>query len=231
MSNTSILLVEQGLDLSHLFALDKGKAVIAQWSIRNYKKGDFIYLAQSEADRVFLVKEGKVKLMVQQQDKALTKLIATENDFFGYLPLVVQGGHTNTAVALTNTTVYAIPSAALRALMLENAAVNGHFMRMIGKRVMRTERRLEALLFDTARTRVIHYLLELAEDKGTRVGFETLVRNLLSHQEIGNITSTSRQTVSTILSELRRKNLIHVNRRQLLIRDLGQLEAAIQDEA
>lgn len=230
MSNTSILLVEQGLDLSHLFGLDKGQAVIAQWSIRNFKKGDFVYLTNTDADRVFLVKEGKVKLMVQQQDKALTKLIATENDFFGYLPLVVAGAHTNTAVALTNTTVYAISMSALRTLMKENTAVNAFFMQLIGKRLMRTERRLEALLFDTARTRVIHYLLELAEDKGVRVGFETLVRNLLSHQEIGNITSTSRQTVSTILSELRRKNLIHVNRRQLLIRDLAQLEAAIQDE-
>lgn len=231
MSNTNILLVEQGLDLSHLFELDKGQAVIAQWSIHNFKKGDFIYLANSDADRVFLVKEGKVKLMVQQQDKALTKLIATENDFFGYLPLVVQGRQHNTAVALTNTTVYAISLSALQALMARNTCVNSFFMQLIGKRLIRTERRLEALLFETARTRVIHYLLELAEDKGVRVGYETLVRNLLSHQEIGNITSTSRQTVSTILSELRRKNLIHVNRRQLLIRDLQQLEAAIQDEA
>ena len=45
----------------------------------------------------------------------------------------------------------------------------------------------------------------------------------MTHQEIANLTATSRQTVTTILNELRNKNIITFNRRRLLIRDMDLL--------
>jgi len=56
-------------------------------------------------------------------------------------------------------------------------------------------------------------------EKGKPVGYEILVNNFISHQEIANMTATSRQTVTTTLNELRNDNLIYFNRRKLLIRD------------
>ena len=45
----------------------------------------------------------------------------------------------------------------------------------------------------------------------------------MTHQEIANLTATSRQTVTTVLNELRNKNILTFNRRRLLIRDMGEL--------
>jgi CRP-like cAMP-binding protein len=55
------------------------------------------------------------------------------------------------------------------------------------------------------------------------VGFERVVRKFITHQEIANLTATSRQTVTTVLNELRAKNLLTFNRKRLLIRDMDKL--------
>jgi CRP-like cAMP-binding protein len=67
-------------------------------------------------------------------------------------------------------------------------------------------------------------LLELAEKKGRKVGFETEVRKFITHQEIANLTATSRQTVTTLLNDLRERNILTFDRRRLLIRNLEALE-------
>ena len=68
----------------------------------------------------------------------------------------------------------------------------------------------------------------MAKKKGQRVGFEMLVRKFYTHQEIANLTATSRQTVTTVLNELRNKNVLTFNRQRLLIRDMELLRKEAQ---
>ena len=89
-----------------------------------------------------------------------------------------------------------------------------------------TEKRLESMVFKNSRTRIVEFLHSLGKEQGQRVGYETLVRNFFTHQEIADLTGTSRQTVTTTLNELRNQNIITFNRRRLLIRDLSDLYKA-----
>ena len=52
---------------------------------------------------------------------------------------------------------------------------------------------------------VFDYVKEFAEDGKTE---RLVVKNLLSHKEIGNLTNTSRQPVSNVLSTMRKKGII-----------------------
>ena len=73
------------------------------------------------------------------------------------------------------------------------------------------------------RTRIIEFLKDAAAWKGEKVGFETMIQTRLTHKDIASLTGTSRQTVTTILNDLKEKNLINFNRKQILIRDLEKL--------
>jgi CRP/FNR family transcriptional regulator, cyclic AMP receptor protein len=90
-------------------------------------------------------------------------------------------------------------------------------------RIQKLERRIQSLVFQDSRTRVVEFLREMAEEKGKKVGFEIMVKNYLTHKDIASLTGTSRQTVTTILNELKEKNIINFNRRQFLIRDMEKL--------
>lgn len=90
------------------------------------------------------------------------------------------------------------------------------------------EHRLESLIFKDSRSRIIEYIIEMTEKKGQRVGYEWVIRNFLTHQEVANITATSRQTVTTVLNELRDGNFLTFNRKRLLIRDLEKLKSEIK---
>jgi CRP-like cAMP-binding protein len=85
------------------------------------------------------------------------------------------------------------------------------------------EQRLESLVFKDSRSRIIEFLIDLVEKRGERVGYEHVVRKFITHQEIANLTATSRQTVTTVLNELRDKELLTFNRKRLLVRDFEKL--------
>ena len=90
------------------------------------------------------------------------------------------------------------------------------------------ENRLESLVFKDSRSRIVEFLIELVEKRGDRVGYEYVVRKFITHQEIANLTATSRQTVTTVLNDLRTSNIITFDRRRLLVRDLDKLRGAAQ---
>jgi CRP-like cAMP-binding protein len=88
---------------------------------------------------------------------------------------------------------------------------------------MRVEDRLSSLVLKDARERIIEFLVDTAGREGRKVGYETLVKHQLTQQEIANLTGTSRQTVTSVLNDLRKSNLIYFNRNSILIRDLQNL--------
>jgi len=108
-------------------------------------------------------------------------------------------------------------------LMRGNLGLTHNVLNMIGGRLRTVEDRLESLIFKDARTRIIDFIKDAADKRGRQVGFETLVKHSLTQQDIANITGTSRQTVTSVLNELKRDNQIHFTRRSILIRDLASL--------
>jgi len=87
------------------------------------------------------------------------------------------------------------------------------------------EERLESMIFKDSRTRIIDFLIKLAEKSGDRVGYEVVVRKFMTHREIANITATSRQTVTTVLNVLKSNKVITFDRHRLLIRDIEKLKS------
>ena len=111
----------------------------------------------------------------------------------------------------------------MNSLIKEDDTLSFKILKLIGFRLKKVERRLESLVFKDARTRIIEFLKELADERGQKVGYETMIKNHFTHKDIASLTGTSRQTVTTIMNELKEKNLINFDRRRILIRDMERL--------
>ncbi|MFK8103005.1 MAG: Crp/Fnr family transcriptional regulator [Saprospiraceae bacterium] len=226
MNNQSLWYLEN-IDVTGMFCPKKiGRGDMDQHSHKSYKKGDYIYMQEEYSDRIFFLTTGRVKVgNYGESGKEITKTILTSGEVFGELSLIGEEKRRDFAQAMEATTVCILTVEEMQGLMRNHSSLSLFFMKIMGSRVLEMEQRLESLVFKDSRTRIIEFLRDLATKKGQRVGYEMLVRRFMTHQEIANLTATSRQTVTTVLNDLRNKNILTFNRRRLLIRDMEKLSS------
>ncbi len=219
----------ENIDVTGLFCPKKvGRGDMEEHAHKHYKKGEYIYLPEEYADKVFFLTEGRVKIGTYgDSGKEITKAILGPGEVFGELSLIGEERRRDFAHAMEDTVACVMSVQDMKNMMRDHSAIGLFLMKVMGSRMLEMEQRLESLVFKDSRTRIVEFLIELGEKKGQRVGYEMLVRRFLTHQEIANLTATSRQTVTTILNELRNDNIITFNRKRLLIRDMGRLRDSI----
>ncbi|MEM6316587.1 MAG: Crp/Fnr family transcriptional regulator [Bacteroidota bacterium] len=224
--NTNSLWFLENIDVTNIFCPQKLEmGMLNDHGQQRYKRGEYIYIAEQEADKIYMISEGRVKIGASGEGgKEVTKAILGAGEVFGELSLIGAHKRRDFAYAMEATTVCTITVTEMKGLMREHSGLQSFIMKVMGSRVLEMEQRLESLVFRDSRTRIIEYLLNLAQKKGQRVGYEIVVRKFLTHQEIANLTATSRQTVTTVLNDLRAKNILTFNRKRLLIRDMESLK-------
>ncbi len=225
MSDQSLWYLEN-IDVTGIFCPKKLGDSKHTHQHKEYKKGEYLYLQEDFSDRIFFLTEGRVKIgNYADSGKEITKAILSSGEVFGELALIGEEKRRDFAVAMEASTVCIVSKEEMRSLMKNHNGLSLFIMKIMGSRALEMEQRLESLVFKDSRTRIVEFLKNLADKKGQRVGYEMLVRKFMTHQEIANLTATSRQTVTTVLNDLRNKNILTFNRRRLLIRDMELLRA------
>jgi len=195
---------------------------------REFKKGENVYLPEDVADKVFFIQNGRVKIgNYSSEGKEITKIILGAGEIFGELGLVGEDKRRDFAIAMEDLKVCIMTVEVMKGMMKTYNGLSMFIMKIMGSRVVEMEQRLESMVFKDSRTRIIEYLIYLVQKKGQRVGYEMLVRQFLTHQEIANLTATSRQTVTTVLNDLRNRDILTFNRRRMLVRDMEKLGAEV----
>lgn len=215
----------ENIDVAGIFCPKKMNHAQGTLHHRDFKKNEYIYLQDDDADKVYLLTEGRVKIgSYNDAGKEITKAILTKGEVFGELSLMNDGKRRDFACAMEPTKVCILMADEIRRLMREHNGLNTLFLRLIGSRLLEMENRLESLVFKDSRSRVIELISDLVKKRGQRIGDEYVIRNFITHKDIASLTATSRQTVTAVMNELRTKNIIAFNRKQLLIRDMEQLK-------
>lgn len=194
--------------------------------ITKFKKDEFIYFPDDKSNHVYMIASGRVKIGGHTDEgKEMLRAILGEGEVFGELALTGEGKRKDFAQAMDNNTeICPMTIEDLEELMVDNKPLSLKIYKLIGIRFRKLERKLESLVFKDARSRIIEFLKDMAEERGQKVGFEMMIKNHLTHKDIASLTGTSRQTVTTILNELKEKNIINFDRRRILIRDMEQLK-------
>jgi len=193
--------------------------------MKTAKKGQFIYFPKDPSRVLFFLKKGRVKLgSYSESGKEIIKIVLYPGEIFGEMAITGETNRKDFAIALDEgTRMCTINVVEFQEILNANPSLSMKMTKKIGERRRNVERKLEDLLFKDARTRVINFMKEMANQYGKQIGTETLVKHNLTHQEIAGLTATSRQTVTTVLSDLKEKDIIYVERNRFLIRSLEEL--------
>jgi len=226
MSNAAALWYFESVNLYDVLCPHKVKAMAERHNFNYFKKDQFIYFPDEPAQYIYMIAEGRVRIGNYLDDgKEVVTAILGMGEIFGELALAGEEKRRDFAQAMDDkTTVCPLSIDELKQLMYGNQELSFKILKLVGLRLMKLERKLELLVFKDARTRIIEFIKDSATWKGKKVGYETLVPTKLTHKDIAALTGTSRQTVTTILNELKEKNLINFDRKKILVRDLANLK-------
>jgi CRP-like cAMP-binding protein len=195
-------------------------------SMKSMEKGKYIYFPEDSSNVVFLLKKGRVKIGSFSEDgKEIIKAILEPGEVFGELSITGQEKRSDFAQAMDGEVrICAISKDEMISMMSENAKLSFEVTKHIGDRVSRMERRFENLVFRDARQRIIDFIVSNAKAKGVAIGYGFKLKHELTHQDMANLTATSRQTVTITLNELKERELINFDRKSILIHDIKDLE-------
>lgn len=226
MENSSALWYFESVNLFNILCPHKVKGLEERHQFTRFRRDQYIYFPDDKSEYIYMIANGRVRLGHYLDDgKVVTNAILTRGEIFGELALAGEDKRRDFAQAMDDDTeVCPLSIDDMKNLMYEDRELSFKMLKLVGLRLMKLERKMELLVFKDARTRIIEFLRDAASWKGKKVGYETLIQTRLTHKDIAALTGTSRQTVTTILNELKEQNLINFDRRRILIRDLANLK-------
>lgn len=194
--------------------------------MKTASKNQFIYFPKEPSRVLFFLKKGRIKIgSYSDEGKEIIKAVLYPGEVFGEMGIVGEVNRQDFAVAMDNDTrICTINNDEFREMLEVNPDLSLELTRNIGERLRSIERKLESLVFKDARERVVDFMKEMAEKYGTEIAGEMFVKHDLTHQDIASLTATSRQTVTTVLNDLKEKNMIYMERKRFLIRDIKKLK-------
>ncbi|MBI1225512.1 MAG: cyclic nucleotide-binding domain-containing protein [Bacteroidetes bacterium] len=205
--------------------IDEKAKLEAMAEYRVKPKFSYIYLPDESSDQIFFLAKGIIKIAMHSDDgKEIIKSLFQPLAMFGELGIIGETRRQDLAQALREEVhIYALKVEDLKKLMRMNFELCDRVMALFGNRLMRAENKLESLIFKDARTRIVEFIKDSVSKTGRQVGMEMLLKHSLTHQDIANITCTSRQTVTLVLNDLRKSDMIYFNRGKILVRDMTRL--------
>lgn len=197
-------------------------------SMQELKKEEPIYFASEPSKAIFFLKTGRVKITKYQADGS-EKILAIINpgEIFGEMAYLDEGERTDFAVTLEPSLICAINKEDLSEFVNKNPSLNLKLTRLFGLKLRSFTERVEDLIFRDADHRVISFIIRYAEKNGKKVGDQIFIKPFLKHQDIGELTACSRQTVNYVLTKLRDENIIDFDRSKLIINKIGSLKKTI----
>ena len=189
--------------------------------VKNVKKGESIYMENGFESRIYLLVKGKIKISeVDDRGDELIKEILSATEIFGDVSLDGSISDDEFAEALTeNTVICSFSSAEFKQLMQTNIVLAMNFIQQVSGKFRRLENRHSNLVFKDAKSRLISFFRDWATREGSKEGDKIKLNNYLTHNDIAGIISTSRQSVTTLLNELKEGGMIYYNRKHIEFSD------------
>jgi len=176
----------------------KGKTVLELDGVN-----ETVFMQGQEADALFFVVRGKVKLTVVSHG-GKEAIVATlgPGEFFGEGCLVGQLARMATATAVGECTLIRMEKAAMAATLLERQPLAGLFINHLLTRIIRYESDLADQLFNSSEKRLARTLLLLSHFGPDSVS-EPVVRGI-SQEHLAQMVGTTRSRINFFMNKFRK---------------------------
>jgi DNA-binding response OmpR family regulator len=190
---------------------------------RTLKKKAELYYEGDTPIQVYFLQSGSIKSFKSHPEgKELIISIYEAGDFFGYEPILENTEYQESAVALEDSEVVAIPRNDFLTLISTQSGVSTSFISFLCKKVSEKEKQLLHLAYNSVRQRTAEAILKVNNLKG---GKEQIT---LSRDDLSKIVGTATESVIRVLSDFKDEGLIEIEGGKIKVLQQTKLEKVIR---
>jgi len=210
----------RGAGLFQGVSTEDAEALDDRFDIFDAHRGTVLFHEGDPGDSLYVVLTGKVKLGRRSPD-GRENLVAVygPSDQFGELSLFDPGPRTATATVVTEARLAKLPKDALQEWMMERPEIALQLLRVVARRLRRTNAMLADLIFVDVPGRVAKQLLQLAQRFGTLDGGNLKVKHDLTQEELAQLVGASRETVNKALADFVQRGWLRLEGKSVVILD------------
>ncbi len=191
---------------------------------KQYPKGSVILFEDDPGDSLFIVRSGRVKVVLVSEDGREVILgVLGVGEHFGELSLIDDQPRSAHVIAMEDATLLVLRRDDFRRRVEVNPSVAWALLAELSRRLRRADGKIGGLVLLDVPGRIAQLLLDTADEGGAPA-----IDKPLTHQVIAQMIGASRETVSRTMREFQEAGLIGVDRRRITIQDRVRLSARAQ---
>jgi CRP/FNR family transcriptional regulator len=207
-----------------LFSGESARSLVARSTVIRLERGDAIFRQGDASEALFLLNDGKVKILRRAVDgRGGIVALLGPGDMVGEACVLTRRPYAISAVAVTDVTVLAVPSAELADWLEEHPATVPRLLAVLARRMRCATDSMTERASSEVAARVARELLVLAERFGRPLGSRIRVQHDLTQDELAQLVGSCRETVNKALGDFSARGWIQVEAKAVVIMDTGRL--------
>ncbi len=195
------------------------EAICAAMVQKKYSSNQIIvHEDDQESQTFFIIITGVVHVTVMTVEGKQTILATLQRgDFFGEMSILDGEPRSASVVAACECEILMLYRKQLLDILEKYPKIAIQMLMTMSRRLRRSNRHINTLSMMSVYGRIAEVILQLAREHGERVGDMVIISQPPTHKVLAEMAGTSRETVSRILSQLRKKHYITTDRKRLVI--------------
>ncbi|MFA6108373.1 MAG: Crp/Fnr family transcriptional regulator [Candidatus Latescibacterota bacterium] len=185
---------------------------------RTFTRDSVIILAEEEGDTLFIIRRGQVKVSIVSEDgREVILSLLGPGAVFGELSLLDGKPRSANVIATEETELVMLRRADFVQLIYRVPRIATALLAELASRLRKTDRQIEGLALLDVTGRISETLLQLAGERGVETPEGVVIQQRPTHQDLANMSGTTRETVSRVLKRLESQGYIACRGRAITI--------------
>lgn len=199
-------------------------AVCSLMILREFHAGEVIVQRDDDDQTFFILVSGTAHVSVITSEGKQTILATLKrSDFFGEIAILDGEPRSASVIAAEDCKVFMLHRKPFLDILHRFPKIAVQMLIEMSKRLRKSNRQINTLSLISTYGRVADVILQMARDQGCREGRAVIIPKRPTHQMIAEMAGTSRETVSRIISILRKKHCLAIDGKKMIILDEKKL--------
>lgn len=197
--------------------VEESQKLIPYFTKSFFSKKKQLEFAGTSQDCIYFVKSGRVKVSyLSPEGREITVTILHPGDLYSM--------HSEATITVIEPAeIWHIATNDFKKILLEYPDLAINLFKILGAILKNTNDALLNLAFKEVNSRLANLLLKMARENGVNTDTGITFKMDLTHEDIANLISSSRQTVTTVLNRFEKAGIIQINKKQITVKNMEKL--------